>query len=165
MKHNKSFVLSFVLISILFLSSCKTPNKIDSTYAYANHEVECLGVDLDGSQTLRAWGKEKNKAQAIETAKKNAIRAVLFNGINAGTGECNKRPLINEVNAEEKYENYFNRFFADGGIYKQFASMTDEKRLSRQKAADNSIENWGIVVRVNRAALKEQLIEDNVINP
>lgn len=165
MKTKNFCILSMTMLFMLTLFSCKTPNVIDGTYAYTNHEVECMGVDLDGSQTLRVWGKGKNKAQAIETAKKNAIRAVLFKGINAGTGECNKRPLINEVNAEEKYENYFNRFFADGGIYKQFASMTDEKRLSRQKSADNSIENWGVVVRVNRPLLKERLIEDNIIKP
>lgn len=150
---------------LLAATGCKTPRTVDSTYAYTNHEVECLGTDLDGTQTLRAWGKGKNKAQAMETAKKNALRAVMFRGITAGTSECNKKPLITEVNAEEKYEDYFNRFFADGGIYKQFTSMTDEKRLSRQKSADNSIENWGIVVRVDRAALKKRLISDNVINP
>lgn len=156
--------LFFVAMSMMALCSCKTPTTVDGTYAYSNHEVECLGVDHDGSQTLRVWGKGKNKAQAIETAKKNAIKAVLFKGITSGTGECNKRPLIPEVNAEEKYEDYFHRFFADGGIYKQFASMKDEKRLSRQKSSDNSMENWGVVVRVYRSALKERLADDNIIN-
>lgn len=165
MKTIKHSYVGIIVFSLITLFSCKTANVIDGTYAYTNHDVECMGVDLDGNQTLRAWGKGKNKVQAIETAKKNAIRAVLFKGITAGTGECNKRPLVNEVNAEEKNEAYFNRFFADGGIYKQFASMTDEKRLSRQKSADNSIENWGVIVRVNRAALREKLIEDNVIKP
>lgn len=162
----KKLLTVLVLAAMLTgLQGCKTPTRIDSVYAYSNFEVECLGTDLDGSQTLRAWGKGKNKAQAIEQARKNAVRAVLFKGITAGTGECNKRPLVNEVNAEEKYEAYFNRFFADGGIYKQFTSLGDEKRNSRQKSADNSMENWGVVVRVDRAALRQRLIDDDVINP
>lgn len=162
MKKTTIVFVSIVILALMY--GCKTPHVVDSVYAYGQHQVECLGVDLDGSQTLRAWGKGKNRAQAIETAKKNAVRAVIFKGI-PGTGECNKRPLVTEVNAEEKYESYFNRFFADGGIYKQFVSMEDEKRNSRQKSADASIENWGVVVRVNRAALRQRLIEDDVINP
>lgn len=161
----KIIIVGMAIAALMGVDSCKTPTKVDSVYAYSNFDVECLGTDLDGSQTLRAWGKGKDKSQAIEQARKNAVRAVIFKGINAGTGECNKRPLVNEVNAEEKYEAYWNRFFADGGIYKQFTSLGDEKRLSRQKSADKSMENWGVVVRVDRAALKERLIADDVINP
>lgn len=159
-------LLSVVFASLLLggLSGCKTPTKVDRTFAYNDFGVECLGVNLDGSQTLRAWGKGTNKAHAIEQAKKNALRAVMFKGITSG-GECNKRPLITEVNAEEKYEAYFNRFFADGGIYTQFATLDDEKRHSRQKSADNSMENWGVVVNVDRAALRDRLVADDVINP
>lgn len=159
----KSFILSLLAIVAICLTSCKTPKQLDSTYAYHNFKTECLGVDNDGSQTLRAWGKANNKAQAIETARKNAVKAVIFDGITDGTAECNKKPLINEVNAREKYEEYFDRFFSDGGLYKKFTSMVDEKRLSRQKSADNSMENWGVVVRVDRSALRDRLISDGVL--
>lgn len=144
-------------------TSCNTPRKLDSTYAYNTFTVECMGTDNDGSQTLRAWGKGRDKSQAIETARKNAVKAVIFDGITAGTGECNKRPLVNEVNAREKYEEYFDRFFADGGIYKNFTSLTDEKRNSRQKSSDASMENWGVVVRVDRVALRDRLKADGVL--
>lgn len=145
--------------------SCKTPQVIDSTYAGTTFEIECMGLDLDGSQTLRSWGIGKNKAQAMETAKKNAVRAVLFKGITAGTGDCNKRPIILEVNAAEKYEDYFNRFFADGGAYKVYTSMTDEKRTSRIKSSNNAIESWGVIVRVDRAGLRQRMINDGIIKP
>lgn len=155
--------LGAVMLLLPALTGCKTPRQLDSTYAYNSFRIECLGIDNDGSQTLRAWGKGKNKSQAIETARKNAVMAVIFDGITDGSSECNKKPLVNEVNAREKYEEYFNRFFADGGIYRQFTSMTDEKRLSRQKSADNSMENWGVVVRVDRPALRERLISDGIL--
>lgn len=157
--------LTGAALALLTLAGCKTPQVIDSTYAGSTFAIECMGTDLDGSQTLRSWGTGKNKAQAMENAKKNAVRAVLFEGINAGTGDCNRKPLIFEVNAEEKYEQYFNRFFADGGAYKAFTSMTDEKRTSRLKSTNSSIESWGIVVRVDRAALRQRLIDDGIIKP
>lgn len=43
--------------------------------------------------------------------------------------------------------------------------MADEKRTSRLKSSDKSIENWGVVVRVNRAALKDRMIADGIIEP
>lgn len=167
----KKIILSLAVIAAATLSGCKTPMKIDSTYARSNFDVTCLGTDLDGTQTLRAFGKGKDKKQAMEQARKNAVRAVIFKGITSGTGECNKRPLINEVNAEEKYETYFNKFFKDGGEYQKYTSLQDEKfstgsehlTSSRIKAADSTLENWGVVVRVDRAGLKAKLIEDSII--
>lgn len=167
----KKSIITLAIAAAFMLSGCKTPMKIDSSYARSNFEVTCLGTDLDGSQTLRAFGKGKDKKQAMEQARKNAVRAVIFKGITAGTGECNKRPLITEVNAEEKYEAYFNKFFKDGGEYKNFTSLQDEKfstsashlTSSRIKAADSTLENWGVVVRVDRAGLKAKLIEDSII--
>ena len=82
-----------------------------TTSAYYEYDAECLGVELDGSQTLRIWGVGRNKKDAVEQAKKNAVRTVLFKGIHGGLSGCNTKPVILEVNAEEKYEDYFNAFF------------------------------------------------------
>lgn len=153
-----------LFISCMWLSSCKTPTIISPDYAYANFQTECLGVDLDGSQTLRVFGKGKNKSDAIRQAKKNAVRDILFNGITAGSGECFKRPLVTEVNAQEKYSYYFNPFFKDKGEYQKFVKL-DEKRLSRIKSYNNTQENWGVVVTVDRTALQQQLINDKIIKP
>ena len=43
--------------------------------------------------------------------------------------------------------------------------MTDEKRTSRLKSTNSAIESWGIVVRVDRAALRQRLIDDGIIKP
>lgn len=160
----KKFIYTVSLIVLIGFSSCKTPTQVSSEYAYANFQTECLGVELDGSQTLRVFGKGKNKADAIEQAKKNAVRDVLFKGINAGSGECSQRPLVNEVNAQEKYAYYFNPFFKDKGSYLKYVKL-DEKRLSRIKSSNNTQENWGVVVTVDCTALQQQLINDNIIKP
>lgn len=154
--------MAFVIA--MCLASCKTPTNISSEYANASFRTECLGVEMDGSQTLRVFGKGKDKADAIEQAKKNAVRDVLFKGITAGSGECSKRPLVTEVNAQEKYAYYFNPFFKDKGAYRNFVKL-DEKSTSRIKAANSTQENWGVVVTVDRAALQQKLINDNIITP
>lgn len=158
-------ILATTILVALAFSGCKTPTVIDGVYAGRTFEIECMGTDHDGSQTLRAWGTGKNKSQAIETAKKNAVKTVIFKGIQSSNEGCNTKPLIFEVNAEEKYEAYFNRFFADGGAYKSYTSMSDEKSTSRIKSSNNAIETWGVVVRVDRAGLRQRLINDGIIKP
>ena len=162
-KTSIRLLASAALLAAAF--ACKTPTVIDNTYSMTAFPVECMGTDLDGSQTMRVFGTGKNKAQAMETAKKNAVKAVLFEGVTHGTAGCNVRPVIGGANPMEKNEAYFNRFFADGGAYKDFTSMADEKCTSRLKSSDKSIENWGVVVRVNRAALKDRMIADGIIEP
>ena len=160
----KLILFATLIIAISCLQSCKTATEISSDYALSSFKTSCLGVDLDGSQTLRAWGRGNNRADAIEQAKRNAVRDVIFNGITDGSGECNKRPLITEVNAQEKYEQYFNTFFASGGAYKQYVRL-DEKRTSRIASKNDTMENYGVVVTIDRTALRTRLINDNIINP
>ena len=126
---------------------------------------ECLGVELDGSETLRAWGRGKNRTDAIEQAKKNAVRDVLFKGVVAGSRECSVRPLITEVNAQERYASYFNDFFRDGGEYLKYVSMEDKKTNSNTKASNKTQISYSTTVRVLRSQLQQKLIEDKILKP
>ena len=135
------------------------------TSAYYEYDAECLGVELDGSQTLRIWGVGRNKKDAVEQAKKNAVRVVLFKGIHSGLSGCNTNPVVFEVNAEEKYEDYFNVFFMDGGEYLKYVSMKDERRINlfkkdKEKEKSQHFVKYGITVRVLRSELKKRLTDD-----
>ena len=69
------------------------------------------------------------------------------------------------MNAKEKYEYYFNRLFADNGEFEKYATFADENRKARMVAKNKGIENWSTIIRVERAKLKEKLIEDGIIKP
>lgn len=152
-------------LAIIFLTSnfSFSQKKIAGNYIY---KTECMGVELDGSYTLKAWGNGRNRADAVDQAKKNAIRDVIFNNILEGKQDCARKPLINEVNAQDKYEDYFNKFFTDGGEYINFISLKDERigeKISRdRKKARESVTN-GLIVRVLRSELKTKLIADGII--
>ena len=135
-----------------------------STSAYYDYEVECLGVELDGSQTVRVWGVGRNKKDAVEQAKKNAVWAVIFDGIKDGAEGCNMRPLITEVNAKERYEDYFNIFFTDNGAYKDYVSVRDTKLRSGGRSKDKLGYSYDITIRVLRPQLKARLKSDNLID-
>lgn len=155
-------VMLFAAVFIMCSTSCKTPTVISGENAYAEFTTQCLGVNASGVQTLRTFGTGINKGKAIEDAKRNAVETVIFKGVVDGPGNCNKRPIVNTPNAREKYEDYFNAFFREGGAYNKYVSL-EEKRTSRIKASSNSMESWGVVVNVDRTALRERLINDNVI--
>lgn len=130
---------------------------------YTDMKVYCMGVELDGSQTLRVEGVGRKRGDAKEQAKKNAVWAVIFTGIREGVEGCNLRPLVTEVNAREKYEDYFNHFFKDDGPYKEFISMEDTKKRSTTKKKDKLGATYSLTVRVLRPELKNKLKADNIL--
>ncbi|MFK7947149.1 MAG: hypothetical protein AB8G11_06155 [Saprospiraceae bacterium] len=162
MKLCNIFLLIIATFICYFLNSCGT-QQVGGNFTY---ESECLGVALDGSQTIKSWGQGRNYLKAIEQAKKNAVRDVLFKGINKGTNECNPRPLVPEVNAQEKYERYFNSFFSDKGAYTKFVSSKDESLRSKTNSRVATTENGvvvGVVVRVLRDDLKNHLYRQEIL--
>jgi len=154
-----------ISLLIILLSTCLgfSQKNIAGNYGY---KTECLGVELDGSETVKAWGNGRNRSDAVEQAKKNALRDVIFFGLVEGKQDCKQKPLILEVNALEKYEDYFNKFFADGGEFKNYISLRDERifdKVSRdRKKARESVTN-GLILRILRSELKQKLIADGII--
>ena len=125
-----------------------------------------MGVEGDGSQTVKAWGNGRNRGDAVEQAKKNAVRDVLFNGLTEGKQDCERRPVVSEVNAQVKYEAYFNKFFADGGDFKDFISLKDERifdKISRDKQKARESVTHGLIVRVLRSELKQKMKDDGIL--
>lgn len=156
-------ILLFIMSGYMAVNLCSCGSHAESISAFHNQEIECLGVELDGSQTLRVFGTGKNKSDAVEQAKKNAVRAVVFKGITAGRAGCNMRPLVNEANAEEKYEDYFNIFFMDKGEYRKYVSMKDECPFSKSKNKTAVDVSYVVTVRILRSELKARLTEDNIL--
>ena len=155
----KLFLLS--IVTIISLTSCK--GREASTAAFHSYSTECLGISMDGTQTLRVWGAGRNRTDAIEQAKKKAVYDVVFVGIQAGSGECNAYPVVDEANARKKYEEYFDLFFANGGAYTKYVSSKNQKRSAMQRFKGDGTETFGIIVTVNRSALRQRFVNDNII--
>lgn len=157
---NKQLIFIAVM-TLTLLASCKS--KEITTAAFHDYTTECIGKSMDGTQTLRVWVSGRNRADAIEQAKKKAVYDVVFAGIQAGGGECNAYPVIDEANARKKYEDYFDLFFADGGAYTQYVSMASQKTSAMQRHYGDGTQTFGIIVTVNRSALRQRFERDNII--
>lgn len=151
----------FIILTVACLvCSCSQPPRLAT---YQKQEIECLGVEGDGSQTLRVTGTGRNKADAVEQAKKDAVSAVIFKGIRGGLQGCDSRPLINELDARDKYAEYFDIFFLDRGEYSRYCSMEDRKLRSNDIQTNNTFSNYRITVRVLRSELRARLREDGIL--
>jgi len=161
MKNMKTIIYIFT-ISLFLIVSCKTSGSLSGSYS---HEIECMGSELDGSVTLKAWGKGRNRFDAIEQAKKEAINAVLFVGIRNGKPECDSRPILNVPNIRENKVDYFNNFFKNEGDYKKFTSNKDESlgKKERVNGRDGEV-MFGFIIRVMRSELKKKMIADGILN-
>ena len=155
MKKNLT-IISFS-ISFLFLIGCKTPAaSVAGNYIY---KTECLGKNTDGTVVLKAWGNGSNETEALNQAKKNALEAVLFLGILDGKSDCESRPLLTEVNVQQKNETYFNTFFSDKGDYSNFISSEKINKKSDVKPSRNGV-TIGVVVNVQKSELKTRMVKD-----
>jgi hypothetical protein len=155
-----------LLIFICVFSSIRieAQDKLGGNY---NFETECYGVELDGSITVKAWGNGRNQSDAVEQAKKNAIRDIIFKGIHNGKLDCDRAPILIEPNAQEKHKEYFYNFFSDNGEYKNFITVKNltvfGKIKKNKKKARESI-TQGLIIRVMSYNIKKKLIEDRILN-
>ena len=154
----KKIIILFFVLATQFSWAQKN---ISGNYT---HEIECMGSEGDGSFTVKAWGKGKNRSDALEQAKKEALKEVLFKGIRNGKPDCDMRPILNAPNILETKADYFDNFFKDGGDYKKFVSNKDESLLKKErvKGRDGDV-MYGVVVRVLKSELKKRMIYDKIL--
>jgi hypothetical protein len=160
----KSNLLKYIFfIAITLIANTGYAQKT-AVEAYQTTETVVLASEGDGSITLRVWGSGRNRIDAIEQAKKNAVRETIFIGFRTNnTMTYTLHPLINEPNAEEIYEEYFNLFFSDKGEYSKYVSTIDQRTNSKVKEKSKVERKYGITVRVLRPELKLRLIKDGIL--
>lgn len=157
----KKILFAIATAALLFSAGSVQAKTRKATFQ--KQAIECLGVEGDGSQTVRVTGTGKNKADAVEQAMKDAVMAVIFDGIRGGMQGCDSRPLISEMNAHDKYEDYFNIFFMDKGEYSKYVTTEDRRIFSDSRARNKYFKNIRVTVRVYRSELKARLKADGVI--
>lgn len=161
MKKQLGFLSALLIMgAMLFVgeSSKKT------SQAYYDYKSQVIGTELDGSYTIRAWGRARNKMDAYEQARKTAVYDVIFNGVESANSTIDPlKPLLLEVNAKEKYEDYFNKFFRDNGDFEKYVSIK-EKRIGSTKYKKTDTQTMAqVTLCVYRSELKAKLIEDGIL--
>lgn len=156
---------ALVAVAATAIGGCSKKPTVVPAAAYTNMETVCLNQNGDGTLTVRAWGRGTSQSEAIEQAKKNALATVLFNGFSQGVQGAERHPLVMEVNGRERYDYYFAPFFRDGGKYRKYVKENSKSGEARMKGSTKSIDGYGVVLDVDRRALRDQLIKDGILKP
>lgn len=162
MKKQLNNILQVVLIALFSLFT-NADLLAQGSSAGRLPKPECMGVDHDGSQTILSYGSGPSKAEAIEQAEKNAVYAVLFQGILDGNKGCDVRPVLNEPNVAETYEEFFNRFFSFDGEFHEFIETIDVKRFSDKRDRNHKFVTYTVTVRVYRNELKQRMRDAQIL--
>lgn len=163
MKLSK-FIWVIGICATIMLQGCRGSQRVADSMSYYNFDTTCVAVSPSGMLTLRAWGSGPDRDKAVTEAMKNAVSDVIFKGVKGGGKSYATQAIVTEVNARERYAEYFDRFFADNGEYKKFVNETSTQDKSRLEAKSNGRRNFGLTVDVDRNGLREQLRRDGVIN-
>jgi hypothetical protein len=162
-KLKLTLLITGVLISGI---SCVSQKKQNNPAAFYDYEVECLGTGIDGTQLIKVWGYGKSPNGAVEQAKKNAVHAIMFKGIQAGKPGCMTRPLITDAGAEQQHKDYFDAFFQTNGKYMGFVNVSNDGSIDpndRLKAGGEY--KIGVVVSVSHSTLRKELEAAGIIKP
>lgn len=132
--------------------------------AYYEKPSQVLSANYDGSYVIRVQVRARNAAIAFTDGQRKAVEEVIFSGVKAGSnGISDLKPLCFDLNAREKYEDYFNVFFQDKGEWTKYASLKDKRTNTTRYQRDGRQMVESVTVTVDRAALKKRLQEDHII--
>lgn len=148
---------------ITMIVMCLAVTPVICSQEISSLPIECLSPEQDGSLTVLVTGSGRNMNDAREQALKNAVSAILFDGIRNNNSGYTSKPLLLEVNARERYQDYFNIFFTDGGEFTKYASKEDMRIFSREKQRGRHEVHVRFAVRVLVPQLKEKLVTDGII--
>lgn len=155
---------SLPLLLIALLGIALAGCGVRKSQAYYDYESKVIASHADGSYTIRAWDRSRNATRSYEAAQKRALEDVLFRGVHAATsGLEDLKPLVLEVNARERYEDYFNAFFSDEKNWKPFVSMEDRRNFSSNYQRTDAQIQGQVTVLVFRSELKKKLQNDGIL--
>ncbi|MBI5218784.1 MAG: hypothetical protein HY958_07635 [Bacteroidia bacterium] len=147
MKRKLSVVLALIFVTAIFMNGCKPPQK--AVAVKYDYEVTSGGAQgVEGTTLIKITGKGKTAEAAVFDAKVNSVHALLFRGI-PGTNMA--KAIIPGANAEN--DHYFDTFFAQGGKFLQYLSVSGDGVQDKVKTSDGY--KVTLLVSVKHAELRK----------
>ena len=143
-----------VLLLLNVFVSCAAP-KAPVTYV---RSVSATTQSTNGILAVEASGFARKKAKAKQEAVRGALSKILFQGL---PGSSVQRPIVTAANARQVHRDYFDRFFAEGGPYRDFVRTynIDPRNTSR----NGKYYNVALRMDIDYRALQRKLEQDGII--
>ncbi len=171
MKRNIVLVLlsaAFMFISTIpAMSQARAKKKAMRDMEAFRYEIECVGTGVQGTYLIKVWTYSKKPKVAIEQSKKNAVHGVIFKGFAGGGRGCtSQKPLASSPDVEDQFSEFFDKFFADGGDYYKYVSLSNDGSIDSEDRLKVGKEyKIGVVVSVMKDALRKDLENAGIIKP
>lgn len=157
-----------LILLLLFLFTVtelvgQSRKKKDNTDIW-KYEIEGVQTGVQGTYLIKVWSYSPKANLAIEQAKKNAVHGIIFRGFAGSQRVPGQRALAANPNLEEEKQDFFKLFFADGGKYMKFVSLTNDGAVAAEDRLRVGKEyKIGVIMSVNVDALRKDLEEAGII--
>ena len=156
----KKLSLFIAVLTALVFAGCGARR----SQAYYDQPSVVMSSTAEGTYVIRVQVRAKDAVVAFNEAQRKVVREIIFDGVKAGnSGMSDLKPLCFDMNAREKYEDYWNAFFSDQGPWKQFTSYKDRRATSTRYQRDGRQMVETGTVTVDRAGIKKKLQADGII--
>jgi hypothetical protein len=167
LNHKKMKQVAFTLLAVIafaFTGNAQAKKKADKDTKSWRYELEAVQTGVSGTYLIKVWSYSKKPDVAIEQAKKNAVHGIIFRGF-AGTDRVpGQSPLTNNPNIEEEKADFFDAFFADGGKYLKFVSVTNDGAVAAEDRMKVGKEyKIGVLISVRKEELRKDLENAGII--
>jgi hypothetical protein len=162
MKH----LLTVFLALILFSNSgnAQARKKADKDTKEWRYEIEGVQQGVSGTYLIKVWSYSKKPDVAIEQAKKNAVHGIVFRGYAGNSRLPGQSALVTNPNIEEEKADFFDAFFADGGKYMKFVSLTNDGAVAAEDRMKVGKEyKVGVLISVRKEDLRKDLENAGIV--
>jgi hypothetical protein len=149
--NTKTIVFMILCLLMVGCVSMKEKNPKESF----RYDISCAGAGTQGTYLVKVYVYSKDKDVSDDELKQAAVHGVIFRGFSGTTGCTSQKPLARSSVVEQEKSDYFNAFFASGGVYLRFASVISAS-YERIKTANNDYK-VGAVLRVQKDDLRKEL--------
>ncbi len=162
MKH--LLITLIAMLSFAISGKAQAKKKADKDTKAWRYEIEAVQTGVQGTYLIKVWSYSKKSDVAIEQAKKNAVHGIIFRGFAGAKGVSAQSPLTSNPNLEQEKADFFDAFFADGGKYLKFVSLTNDGAVAAEDRMKIGKEyKVGVLISIRTTDLRKDLENAGII--
>ena len=144
----KTSILSIFML--LLLLSCGAKKEL--------YNIECISIENQGFVKLKLLNYKNPTDFNVESASKDAIKAVLYSGYSSTNCQTQK-PILKESSDIDNFKKIESNFFSSNGKWKTFVrNSLDSNNIKTDKT-----ENKEFTIMVNKDQLRKYLEDQKII--
>jgi len=138
------------IFTMILLLSCGPKKEL--------YNIECISIENEGYVKLKLLNYKNPTEFDLESASKNAIKAILYSGYSSTDCQTQKS-ILKETADIDNFKKIENNFFSSNGKWKTFVRNSfDSNNIKKDRT-----ENKEFIIMVNKDQLRKYLEEQKII--